>query len=181
MNALLGIRTNATGFLSPTPQQRQEVAQQLATQKIRSQPPLVPSAATTKMDEAGAAEGAEGGRNVGNDLDRNAFLQLLVLELQHQDPLAPMDNREMVTQLAQFSSLEQMQNLNTEFQQLSGNVDQLNFITANSLVGRTVRGINDAGQIVEGKVEGVQLDGSIVLLRLEDGSLPMTGVAEILK
>jgi len=54
-------------------------------------------------------------REWNNDLDRNAFLNLLVTQLRHQDPLNPMDDREFIAQLAQFSSLEQMQNLNTTF------------------------------------------------------------------
>jgi hypothetical protein len=54
-------------------------------------------------------------REWNNDLDRNAFLNLLVTQLRHQDPMNPMDDREFIAQLAQFSSLEQMQNLNTTF------------------------------------------------------------------
>ena len=48
----------------------------------------------------------------GNDLDKDAFLRLLTTQLSHQDPLNPMEDREFIAQLAQFSSLEQMQNLN---------------------------------------------------------------------
>ena len=54
-------------------------------------------------------------REWNNDLDRNAFLNLLVTQLRHQDPLNPMDDREFIAQLVQFSALEQMQNLNTTF------------------------------------------------------------------
>lgn len=58
-------------------------------------------------------QGSDNQRNVNNnDLDREAFLRLLVTQLQHQDPLNPMENHEFIAQLAQFSSLEQMQNLN---------------------------------------------------------------------
>lgn len=49
----------------------------------------------------------------GNDMDRDAFLKLLVTQLQYQDPLNPMDNTAFVAQTAQFSALEQMQNLNS--------------------------------------------------------------------
>lgn len=47
------------------------------------------------------------------DLDKNAFLRLLTVQLSNQDPLNPMEDREFIAQLAQFSALEQMQNLNT--------------------------------------------------------------------
>ena len=50
----------------------------------------------------------------GNDLGRDAFLRLLVTQLQHQDPLSPMEDHEFIAQLAQFSSLEQMQEINNQ-------------------------------------------------------------------
>lgn len=50
--------------------------------------------------------------NKKNDLDKDAFLKLLTTQLANQDPLNPMEDREFIAQLAQFSSLEQMQNIN---------------------------------------------------------------------
>ncbi|SES67491.1 flagellar basal-body rod modification protein FlgD [Natronincola peptidivorans] len=47
-----------------------------------------------------------------NDLDKDAFLKLLTTQLSNQDPLNPMEDREFIAQMAQFSSLEQMQNMN---------------------------------------------------------------------
>ncbi len=48
-------------------------------------------------------------------LDENAFLRLLTAQLSNQDPLSPMEDKEFIAQLAQFSALEQIQNLNTNF------------------------------------------------------------------
>ncbi|MBQ9567754.1 MAG: hypothetical protein IJR31_06740, partial [Lachnospiraceae bacterium] len=45
-----------------------------------------------------------------NDLDKQAFLKLLVAQMKYQDPMQPTDNTEYVSQLAQFSSLEAMNN-----------------------------------------------------------------------
>ncbi len=52
----------------------------------------------------------------GGELGKDEFLTLLLTQLQNQDPMEPMDSTEMVAQLAQFSALEQMQNLNTQFE-----------------------------------------------------------------
>lgn len=53
----------------------------------------------------------ETNRKPNNDMGKDAFMQLLVTQLQHQDPLNPMDNQEMMAQMAQFTALEQMMNV----------------------------------------------------------------------
>jgi len=106
-------------------------------------------------------------------------LQLLVTQMQFQDPLNPVDNSEMISQLAQFSSLEQMQQLNTGFDTLSGNIDQLNFLSASSMLGKTVTGITASGTAVEGTVEKVQLNGSLVFLTVDGELLSMARVLSI--
>lgn len=67
-------------------------------------------------------------RKAGGSLDKQAFLQLLVAQMKYQDPLEPTSNTEYVSQLATFSSLEQMQNLNATMQVQQGT----------NLVGKTV-------------------------------------------
>jgi flagellar basal-body rod modification protein FlgD len=52
-------------------------------------------------------------------LGRDAFLNLLVTQLQHQDPTAPMADAEFIAQLAQFSSLEQLQQMNQSLAQIA--------------------------------------------------------------
>ncbi|MDD4048304.1 MAG: flagellar hook capping FlgD N-terminal domain-containing protein, partial [Clostridia bacterium] len=51
-----------------------------------------------------------------NMLDKDAFLKLLVTQLQNQDATNPVDDKEFIAQMAQISSLEQMQNLNQTFE-----------------------------------------------------------------
>ena len=55
-------------------------------------------------------------RQPQSDLDRDAFLNLLITQLRHQDPLNPMDDSQFIAQMAQFSTLEQMMQLNNTFE-----------------------------------------------------------------
>lgn len=78
----------------------------------------------------------------GQELGKDEFLRLLLMQLQMQDPLEPMDNQQMIAQLAQFSSLEQMENMNKalgnslEMDLLLGQV--LNNTLSTTLIGKTV-------------------------------------------
>ena len=126
-------------------------------------------------------------RQHSNDLDRNAFLNLLITQLRYQDPLNPMDDREFIAQLAQFSALEQMQNLNTTF----GRFQAFNMIGQN-VQGITRNAVTGQAQGIVGRVESVRMvagepwlnvvdrNGDTLSLRanevtlVEDDSLAMT-------
>lgn len=90
------------------------------------------------------------GANKKNDLDKDAFLRLLTTQLANQDPLNPMEDREFIAQLAQFSSLEQMQNLNKSVSNLNDElfesleVINLNQIQANVQILKEISNIRKA-------------------------------------
>lgn len=128
---------------------------------------------------SGAAETAPARSPFDSQLSRDAFLQLLVLQMQNQDPLDPVDNQDMLAQLAQFTALEQMNNLNEQFETLSGNVDQLNFISASQLLGNTVSGVDSDGLPHRGVVQSVGLDGSVVELIVSGRRMSMAGILGI--
>lgn len=69
-------------------------------------------------------------------MGKDAFLQLLVTQLENQDPLNPTENTEFVAQLAQFSSLEGIQNLNTSLEDVVGSIDAMQAFSSASLIGR---------------------------------------------
>ena len=79
-------------------------------------------------------------RVVNNQLGKDEFLKLLVTQMQYQDPLAPNDNTQMIAQLAQFSSLESMNNLSNSYA-LSQAYNMIGmWITGNQRFGNTIVG-----------------------------------------
>lgn len=86
-------------------------------------------------------------------MGKDAFLKMLVTQLKNQDPLNPMDGADFTAQLAQFSSLEQLQNVNTQLEFLSLYQVSLNNAQSVNLLGKDVTA---KGDIV--KVEGVPVD-----------------------
>ena len=85
------------------------------------------------------------------DLGRDDFLKILMTQLQNQDPTEPMDDKNFIAQMAQFSSLEQMTNMSENFKKLSG---MLSGEQALNTIGRTVE-VQSGDQSVEGIVSEV--------------------------
>lgn len=145
-----------------------------------------PSAAGSSKDKKDNVSSA------ANDiLGKDAFLQLLVTELTNQDPLSPMDNKDMITQMAQFSTVEQLTNIYSSMDNLSNaiaTIFQHSLLTQGAaLIGKQVSGMIPAGKegepiVVEGIVEAVQwLDGHPQLtLRLADGKVVALDMNQIL-
>ncbi len=73
-----------------------------------------------------------------NELGKNEFLKLLVAQMNNQNPLEPQDNTEFIAQLAQFSSVEGIENLNASVDDMAGNLRSSQALQASSMVGRSV-------------------------------------------
>ncbi len=99
---------------------------------------------------------ADGSTKAPGALGRDDFLNLLVTQLQHQDPLNPMDSTDFTAQLAQFSSLEQLTNMNGQLKDLTASQAALNSSQAVNYIGRTVLSDGNATQITEGLTEPLQ-------------------------
>ena len=85
-------------------------------------------------------------------LGKQDFLKLLMAQLQHQDPMKPMDDTAMIAQMAQFSALEATQQLNATIQQ-SANVQAIS--TAGALIGKYIQSNLADGTTSTGAVTGV--------------------------
>lgn len=101
-----------------------------------------------------------------SELGKDDFLKLLMTQLQNQDPLKPMDDSQFIAQMAQFTSLEQMKNMNTSMLTTQ----------ATGMIGKTVKWSDQDGISQSGTVQQVQIvDGQPNLAILQNGtSTPVT-------
>jgi len=98
------------------------------------------------------------------NLGENDFFQILSAQLQFQDPMEGGDNSEYVAQLAQFSALEQMENLNMAIADLKSNQ---NLLLGSLMIGKTVAIAGETGA-ARGEVQSVRVRGSELYVVVED-------------
>ena len=91
------------------------------------------------------------GRTAQQSLEKDDFLKLLITQLSNQDPTSPMDNTQFISQMAQFSSLEQITNMNAEFAKMNSMLVSSNGVNT---IGKTVD-INVGDANTSGVVEAV--------------------------
>jgi flagellar basal-body rod modification protein FlgD len=97
------------------------------------------------------------------------YLNLLITQLQNQNPLDPMDNSQMASQLAQLAQLQQSENMSSTFDKV---LQSTQVSAANSLIGKTVTWLPDnAEETVSGAVTGVDLSGDTVQLKIGSQSV----------
>jgi len=109
-----------------------------------------------------------------SSLNMQDFLKILLTQLNYQDPMKPMDNQQFMAQLAQFTSLEQTQQLNTKIDQLISTQAALQSV---GLIGRTVD-ITVTSGTVTGTVKALALSGdSPQLTVLSSTGETLTGIS----
>jgi len=91
--------------------------------------------------------------NAGASMGKNEFLKLLVAQLEHQDPLAPQEGQEFAAQLAQFSSLEQLTNINGTLEANQAYDLALSNSSMVNLIGKTVDAPGNSFELGEGETE----------------------------
>ncbi len=112
-----------------------------------------------------------------NGLSKDSFLQLLVTELRHQDPTRPMEDREFIAQMAQFSSLEQMTNLNNEVRNL---LVSARSSEAYGVLGKEIDSFDSVtNKRVSGTVNSVFYKGDELMLKVGSDEVAMRNVQSV--
>lgn len=125
-----------------------------------NQPSTSGTTGTTGTSSATAAANDPG--------SQDRFLKLLITQIQNQDPLNPMDNAQLTSQIAQINTVTGIQQLNTTVQSLAGQFTQLQALQSASLVGRDVvvpgnvlditNGVGQGGFELSGPADAVKVD-----------------------
>lgn len=119
-------------------------------------------------------------REASANLDKDDFLKLLITQLQNQDPTSPMDDTAFVSQMATFSSLEQMSNMNATLESMLQSQNENLLVGYSQFVGKEVdyhsissEDDGNSEQVKEGKgtVAAVQFTSGSVEFILEDGTV----------
>ena len=132
--------------------------------------PIINPLATTSTTSTGEGISATGDSSLGKD----DFLKILVAQLEAQDPLAPMEGQEFASQLAQFSSLEQLTNVNTNLETSQAFDVALSNNSTINLIGKTVDAPGNTIDLKSGEVEtlsfSVDSDASEVTIDIYDST-----------
>jgi flagellar basal-body rod modification protein FlgD len=126
-----------------------------------------------------------GDTSATTELDQGAFMELLVTQLKHQDPLNPTQNEDFVAQLATFSSLEELEGLNDNIiamitlNQSNALVSQLS--QGSALIGHEVTWSDPStGETGSGLVDSVKIVDGLAVLSIDGQEIPMVTVTEVL-
>lgn len=109
-------------------------------------------------------------------LDRDAFLKLLVAQLKYQDPTNPADTSQIMTQTAQLTMVDRLNEMAAAFQ-TSNSLARMSLAT--SLVGKDVSFLLDGGY-VWARVDGVSIDGDEVVVAAGGYTVALEAIAAVL-
>lgn len=112
-----------------------------------------------------------------NALNSQDFINMMITQLEHQDPLQPTSSDQLLSQMSQIGQMQSSSQLQTT---LSGLAQQNQIGAASALIGKTVQGVDSNQNSLNGIVTSVQVSSTGVSLSLDNGhSLPLTGVTNI--
>ncbi len=124
----------------------------------------------------GVTSGAKSTASTTGFGDQQVFLELMVAQMRYQDPLNPADSSEFMAQTAQFTALEKMQAVADQTAMLLSS--QLAF-GASSMIGQTVRWMDESGVEQSGKVQGTTYMSTGPVLSVDGHKVPITDVVSV--
>ncbi|WP_411349729.1 flagellar hook assembly protein FlgD [Paenibacillus sp. WLX2291] len=121
------------------------------------------------------------------ELGKEQFLTILVAQLKNQDPLSPMDNSQFVAQMAQFSSLEQLMNINEKMDTVQTSMDT-SLGGASQLIGKKITWLNESTDSTTGAtsstyetgtVDSIILKNKVLYAQVGENAIPLSLVTKV--
>ena len=130
----------------------------------------------SNTNQASTNNAANTVRNAANALDSGQFMQILMAQLTHQNPLEPMNNAEMMTQFSQLNSLQELRDIHLSMDKLS-TTNQTLYLA--SLIGKTVKVNRPDGNYLEGVVDEVITEKDNLQVRIGTEDVSVNDIIEI--
>lgn len=131
--------------------------------------PILSDSSYTKTVES------HGNIKVKKELGKDDFLNLLIAQLKNQDPLNPMKDQEFIAQLATFSSLEQVSNMNKNLEEFLKQQQYQNSVAAASMIGKEITSVDGENGIVS----GINMEDGGVYLSVNGKNIAFNDIKEI--
>jgi flagellar basal-body rod modification protein FlgD len=124
---------------------------------------------------ASTASTATTSSSSGN-LGQDEFLKLLITQLQYQDPMNPMEDKDFIAQLAQFSTLEKTMSMSSGIESLTKSQTASQAV---AMIGKSIDYLDSSGNSASGKVSGVTLTDGVATLKVGSVTVSMGNVLSV--
>ena len=139
---------------------------------------------TTSVGSVGTESQGYTTEDLASSLDADMFLELLITEIQSQDPLEPMSNAEICGQLGQIWELQSNMDLSDTLESLSTNLGSVvlaqNLASANSMIGRVAVAETDEDGEVAGRVNGISIEDGQIKVHVGEHTCALEDISEVL-
>lgn len=112
-------------------------------------------------------------------MNKDDFLKLFLASLQYQDPMSPMESKDMMAQMSQLTMVEQITNLGKVVDSLKAAVQKNPLEQGMGFLGKEVIGLTTEGEVVEGKVNEVQVYRGVLELIVNNKPIEIGNIARV--
>lgn len=133
---------------------------------------------TTNVNGASSTTGTSSASSASalTQISPNDFLQMLITQLQQQDPLNPTSSDQILQQISEIDNIEATTNLTSSLTSVA--TDQ-SFQTASGLIGKQVDGVDSSGNPVSGTVDSVSFSNGAASLNVGSQTMDLSGISSI--
>jgi flagellar basal-body rod modification protein FlgD len=138
--------------------------------------PITTTNTNTNVTSLGGATQSSGKTSSTTNSLQDTFLQLLLANLKSQNPMEPMSNEQMVQQMTELNSLQELQKISLALKSMSKTND---FMSATGLVGKTVTYLDGDEKEQTGTVDSISINGDNVLLNVGSAEVSLSQIVSV--